>query len=110
MKSKIIPSALLLFTLLMFIKPSIGQVCTFSFSLGNDTTICPGTTISFNLVAPSGASPYLWDNGTTAATRHISNFGTYYCKGSQIGTDVVSNGDFSAGNSGFTSDYLVGTG
>jgi gliding motility-associated-like protein len=98
------------FLLLLLVNSGSSQTCTFTYSLGNDTSFCPGTAINLNLVAPSGLAPYLWDNGSTSAIRSVNSFGTYYCKASQIGADLVTNGNFDSGNTGFTSDYIVGTG
>ncbi len=84
----------------------IAQTCT--FSLGNDTTICQGVPINFTLAAPAGSTAYLWDNFTTGSTRLVSSFGTYYCRVTKNGTNVVVNGNFSTGNTGFTSSYQLG--
>lgn len=102
--------ALLPFLFCLSIFQVKAQVCNFSYSLGADTSFCPGSTFNFLLNAPANKSPYLWDNGSTAAVRVINNFGTYFCRATEIGASVVNNGDFSAGNSGFTSDYSIGTG
>jgi gliding motility-associated-like protein len=110
MKAKFKLFFLLPLSVFMFAKSSVAQVCTFTFSLGNDTAFCPNTPINFNLTAPINAAPYLWDNGTTGATRQVSNFGNYYCTATQLGNNVVTNGNFDLANSGFTSDYIVGTG
>jgi uncharacterized protein (TIGR02145 family) len=44
-------------------------------NLGNDTTICAGTSITLN--ATNTASTYLWSTGATSATISVSNPGTY---------------------------------
>ncbi|MBP6413500.1 MAG: hypothetical protein KA450_08675, partial [Bacteroidia bacterium] len=85
---------------------SIAQSC--AFSLGNDTAICQGLPINFSLLAPTGATAYLWDNSSTLATRTVTNYGTYYCRLTKNGTNVITNGNFSAGNTGFTSSYTLG--
>lgn len=45
-------------------------------SLGNDTTLCPGSTLT---LAPniSGINNYLWQDGSTSATFPVSSPGTY---------------------------------
>lgn len=44
--------------------------------IGNDTTICAGTTITLD--AGSGYTSYLWDNASNAQTRVINAPGIYY--------------------------------
>jgi gliding motility-associated-like protein len=43
--------------------------------LGNDTTLCPNTTLTLNAAQP-GAT-YLWQDGSTAATYTVSQAGAY---------------------------------
>lgn len=75
--------------------------------LGNDTILCPGQTLLLN----AGTYPtYLWDNGTTAATRSVATSGAYSVRVSGLGTNQIVNGDFELGNTGFTTSYTVGTG
>jgi hypothetical protein len=47
-------------------------------NLGNDTTFCSGNALILN--AGSGATSYLWDNGSTLQTRIAITTGTYYVK------------------------------
>ena len=108
MKIKFNYSWIIVFALLAPYFTVKAQTC--SFSLGNDTSICQGVPFNFNLTTPSGATAYLWDNGTTLATRQVNAYGTYYCKLTKNGTNLVTNGDFNLGNTGFTSGYVVGTG
>ena len=84
--------------------------CAGGFDLGNDTTLCDGGTLVLN--AGAGYETYLWDNGSTAQTRVIYGAGTYTCQvtGFDPTGDLVVNGDFSGGSTGFTSDYIPGTG
>ncbi len=110
MKSNLILLQLAFFLFVAIPFNGNAQVCNFTYSLGGDTSFCPGAPINFNLTAPSANAPFLWDNGSTAAIRNVSNFGTYYCRATEIGADVVSNGNFNSGSTGFTSDYTVGTG
>ena len=80
-----------------------------SVHLGNDTTLCPGHTITLN--AGSGYSSYLWNNGATNQTKYVSNpGGTYWVKVGTVGANIVVNGDFESGNTGFTTQYTLGTG
>lgn len=71
-------------------------------SLGNDTFICQGASVTLSSDVLNGT--YLWDNNTTAATRTVSNPGTYHititdefgCKGSDT-VEVTGVGQPSAG-------------
>lgn len=79
-----------------------------NFSLGNDTTICQGVGLQLN--AGAGYASYTWDNGSSNQTRQVSQAGTYSVTVAQIGTNLITNGNFEAGNTGFSTDYIVGTG
>ncbi len=76
----------------------------------NDTTICSGTTKQLLSNAVSGfcwsPTTFLNDpnspNPTSSATQSI----TYYLNSLVTGTNLITNGNFSAGNTGFTSQYL----
>ena len=77
--------------------------------LGNDTAICIGQNIS--LSAPTGYLNYLWNTGATSTSINTNAPGTYWCKASKMGTaNLVTNGDFSAGNTGFSTGHVYGTG
>lgn len=76
--------------------------------LGNDTTICQGQSILLNATGPY--SSYLWNNGSTAATRTVNASGTYWVKVGVLGANQIVNGDFEQGNTGFNTSYVVGTG
>ncbi len=112
MRSKYKIRTALIFSLLLIYARSFAQTCV--YSLGNDTSICLGKAINFNLTVPPVAAgftqTYLWNNGATIASRNVINYGTYYCKVTRKGTNKVTNGNFSSGNTGFTSGYTVGTG
>lgn len=45
-------------------------------NLGNDTTICAGSTLTLN--AQNAGASYLWNNNSTAQTLNLSTAGTYY--------------------------------
>jgi hypothetical protein len=85
LRSKHIVVFVLLFVLTGF--RSKAQSC--SFSLGNDTAICQGIPINFSLLAPTGATAYLWDNNSTLATRNVTAYGTYFCRLTKNGTNVI---------------------
>jgi gliding motility-associated-like protein len=80
-------------------------------SLSNDTSICVGDCVTLNV---SGADFYSWSPGTgladsTAASQQICPpvSVTYTVTGYLVGSNIVANGDFGAGNTGFTSDYTL---
>jgi gliding motility-associated-like protein len=54
-------------------------------SLGSDTTLCPGSSITLN--AHSGFTSYLWEDNTTDSTRQVNQSGTY----SVATTDACGN-------------------
>jgi len=76
--------------------------------LGNDTSFCEGQSITLN--AGSGYATYFWDNNTTSQTRSVFQAGTYWVTVSSLEPNLVVNGDFEQGNTGFSTDYVVGTG
>lgn len=73
--------------------------------LGNDTILCPGQ--SLNLSAPNGYDVYLWSTGQTTSTINVNTAGTYIVEATVFAgnANLVVNGNFEAGNSGFTSSY-----
>ncbi len=81
-----------------------------SFSLGADTLICQGQSINLQLSAPPAYTSYLWSNGSTAQSITATSAGNYSCTATLLGNDLVVNGNFSTGNTGFTSNYIPGTG
>lgn len=99
-------SLLLMFLLLAV--PVSAQVCNQNFSLGNDTTLNCGS--SLTIQAPSGFPGYLWNTGATNSSINVSQAGTYWCTATVPQASIVVNGDFSQGYTGFTSDYMVGSG
>lgn len=86
---------------------SYGQCTSPAPFLGNDTTICQGQNLQ---VTPGTYNSYLWDNNSTSSFRTLFAAGTYWVKVGTIGPNVIVNGDFEQGNSGFTTDYSQGTG
>lgn len=75
-----------------------------------DTTICLGTTKQL-LALPSGNfcwSPTTYLNNPAISNPITSTPGTitYFYKAETLGNNLITNGDFSAGNTGFTSDYV----
>lgn len=84
--------------------------CTGAINLGGDTTLCSGATLLLN--AGAGYQSYLWENGAGGQTHLVSGPGTYSCTVTDFGTsgELVINGAFTQGATGFTSDYIPGTG
>lgn len=77
-------------------------------NLGNDTVLCPGN--SYMLQAQSGYDTYSWSTGSTLDAITVNSAGVYTLEVMNIGTNLVVNGDFESGNTGFTSSYTVGAG
>ncbi|MDF2452949.1 MAG: hypothetical protein K0S26_2453 [Bacteroidota bacterium] len=77
-----------------------------SFDLGNDTSFC--SPMNYTINGPSGFTSYSWTPGG-AITQNITaiNTGTYVCTATVLSNDLVANGDFSLGNTMFTSNYVV---
>jgi gliding motility-associated-like protein len=82
--------------------------CT--FSLGNDTSYCQAQTINQTLSAPANQNSYAWSTGATTQSITATSTGVYSCTVTLLGSNLVTNGDFSAGNTGFSSGYTVGMG
>lgn len=78
--------------------------------LGNDTTLCQGQTL--DITAPSGYDYISWNIVSgTPTTVNISSPQTVILQVQNITTNnLVVNGDFEAGNTGFTTQYALGTG
>jgi|GEM_PF-2079525 len=52
-------------------------VTNLSFSLGPDSTICPGESINIDLTS-AGADSLIWENGSKSSIRNISSTGSYH--------------------------------
>lgn len=97
--------------ILLAIKPdiSIAQCPGNTSFLGNDTAVCAGDIVSFN--GPTGYLSYLWSTGAQNTNLNVNTPGTYWCKASRMGTtNLVTNGDFESGNTGFSTGHVYGTG
>jgi len=96
------------FTLVALANNNIfSQDCDLSFSLGNDTVL--NCNENLTLSAPPGYT-YNWSTGATTQDIQVSQAGTYSCTIGAVDGNVIINGDFSAGNTGFQSDYGYGSG
>ncbi len=101
---------LFLVLLLLVAKIQVQAQCTGNTPfLGNDTSVCQNQ--NFFLSGPTGYLNYLWDNNGTTTNRTVNGPGTYWCKASRMDTlNLVTNGDFSLGNTGFSTGHVYGTG
>ncbi len=74
-----------------------------------DTTICRGSSVPLNTFPALnfcwGTEPGLSNTNIANPVAAPQNTTTYYFTSQSIGNNLVVNGDFSNGNSGFTSDY-----
>ena len=82
--------------------------CNINFSVGNDTTLLCGENLTIQ--ATQGLDDYAWSNGSSQSSTTVNTSGTYTCVATELGQELVVNGDFSSGNSGFSTNYVVGTG
>ncbi|HRH71149.1 MAG TPA: hypothetical protein PLB89_16725, partial [Flavobacteriales bacterium] len=92
---------LLIISLLILGGATLAQPC--SIDLGADRTICQGETTT--LTAPAGYPNYLWSTGSTASSITVGSAGTYWGQASYPSGNLVTNGTFSAGNTGFTTQF-----
>lgn len=85
-------------------------ICSCEFDLGPDTSFCQGETLLLD--AGLGYDDYLWQDNSTGQTFLADATGTYYCTTTFVDStnNLVVNGDFEQGNTGFTTDYGPGTG
>ena len=82
--------------------------CSGSVDLGNDTAIafCTGAGLWLDL---PGWDTYLWSTGSTDPNEWISSPGDYWLTVTENTGNIVVNGDFEAGATGFTSGYAYST-
>ncbi|MBP7155937.1 MAG: hypothetical protein KBA60_08015, partial [Flavobacteriales bacterium] len=92
---------LLILSQFLFAGLSMAQVC--SVDLGSDETICQGETHTFT--APAGFPDYLWSTGSNATSITVGTAGVYWGEVSYPSGQLFTNGDFSAGNSGFSTQF-----
>ncbi|MBX3256853.1 MAG: gliding motility-associated C-terminal domain-containing protein [Chitinophagaceae bacterium] len=85
------------------------EVQTDSLIITRDTTICEGMGIQLNAI---GALSYCWTPAQSLSATDIANpvatpatTTTYYLNSLVVGSNIITNGNFSAGNTGFTSEY-----
>ncbi|MGB0881708.1 MAG: gliding motility-associated C-terminal domain-containing protein [Vicingaceae bacterium] len=78
-----------------------------TIDLGPDTLLCHNQ--SLTLDAGAGFDYYLWSNDSTTQTITTDTAGIHWVQGFTTGNNLIVNGDFEAGNTGFTSDYIEAT-
>lgn len=76
--------------------------------LGPDQMLCQGQ--SAILDAGPGYDFYSWSTGASTQSINVTASGTYSVSVGAMGSNLVINGDFESGNTGFSTDYVVGTG
>lgn len=88
----------------------VNLICDNDFTLGPDQNICFGESITLD--AGSGYDTYEWQDGSENQTFTVNTSGTYYVTTTEIdfSNNLVLNGDFEQGNTGFTTDYDLGVG
>lgn len=77
-------------------------------NLGPDTTICSGSSLTIN--AGTEFDQFLWSTGETTENITINTAGTYSVEVGTLLDNIITNGNFNSGNTGFTTDYSPGTG
>ena len=104
MKLKFIIFAIILFSS----KFSFSQ-CLDTLSIGNDTVLCAGQSIQLN--ASNGYFTYFWNTGNFGNSINVTQTGDYWLRTTILDTtNLVVNGNFSNGNTGFFTNYTYGTG
>ena len=86
------------------------EICDCNIDLGPDTAFCQGG--SLVLDAGAGFDTYTWQDNSGNQTFTANATGTYHCTVTYLDSsnNLVTNGDFEQGNTGFTTDYGPGTG
>jgi hypothetical protein len=77
--------------------------------IANTTTnvvVCGSST---TLTADAGLSNYKWNTGATTQSITVNSSGSYWWEYTDLTNNQVVNGDFSSGNTGFTSSYTAPT-
>lgn len=105
MRELVFKSLFFLFGVVGYFQMNVAAQCT--IDLGPDLGLCPGQSHTF--ILPVG-NTYVWENLSPLATRTISNAGTYFVTSTNLGPNLIVNGDFELGNTNFTTQYVPGTG
>ncbi len=98
------------------VEATVNQQDAVVATVDNDS-VCIAQTVQLN--ATGGNGTYIWstDNGSAVSDANIANptanpttTTTYYVISETNSGNLVMNGDFEAGDTGFTSNYIIGTG
>lgn|SRR5690554_588053 len=93
------------------IAQTYGQCNQFNqVDLGNDTILCPGDKLEFDLSGLQNNPTITWDNGSQSAKRTVNSAGIYSVGVKYLSNNLIVNGDFENGNVDFSTDYTVGQG
>lgn len=76
--------------------------------IGNDTTLCVGSSITYTV--PTGYDDFAWSTGAFSNSITVSAPDTIVLQVLNVSNNLVVNGDFESGNTGFSSAYVYGTG
>ena len=93
---------------LFFLPFSLSAQCSGSepvIDLGSDTILCSGQSVQ--LTVPAGYDTYTWSTGSTGTSITAASSGMYVVEATLVfgNQNLVVNGDFESGNSGFSSSY-----
>lgn len=91
---------LLCFFIVLQVTLQIAAQC--NFSLGIDTIVCQN---SYTINGPPGYTSYNWSTGATTQNITVTSSGNYSLTATNLSGDLVVNGNFSAGNTGFFTAY-----
>jgi gliding motility-associated-like protein len=86
---------------------SLSQCLLPGFSLGNDTTLCPNQVLTLEI--PNNYNSIEWQDGNNSSQYTISESGIYHVSSFMPGENLIVNGDFEQGNSGFSTQYILGS-
>lgn len=81
--------------------PAFPQVC--SIDIGPDHVICEGESVILN--GPAGFNNHVWSTGETSQDITVNTSGNYSVQVSYPSGELVTNGNFNGGNSGFTTNF-----
>ncbi len=80
-------------------------------NIGSDTVICQGQTVTFSVPTNTTYDDFIWWNGAFSNAVTISQPDTVILQVLNLPqTNLIVNGDFESGNTGFSSSYIYGTG
>lgn len=106
MKTYIYISVMLL---LIFPSSIFGQCSSAiqNFSLGNDTILC---STPYLINAGGNFQTYEWNNGSTNDNLLVNTSGNYWVTVMETNGNIITNGDFESGATGFNTDYNTASG